>query len=208
MSQWGYRVCAGCNSELASECYTVNQWRKQVGVSRCKLCIQENVSRDGCGFGTGRSNENSRRAQFDFCRVFATGSFRVCYRGVYTGGPRTGQSAIVKVFKDKYEHMSDLYFAKDEETINKAVHLISQFNGANFIDSTIRINVPSKWTTDGRQMFVEPFIENYEKFNSNSGWVNRRQGGWYEVLQATTRITYRAECLRCVIYKVVSIGMG
>lgn len=118
MSQWGYRVCAGCNSELASECYSVNQWRKQVGVSRCKLCIQENVSRDGCGFGTGRSNENSRRAQFDFCRVFATGSFRVCYRGVYTGGPRTGQSAIAKVFKDKYEHMSDLYFAKDEETIN------------------------------------------------------------------------------------------
>lgn len=35
----------------------------------------------------------------------------------------------------------------------------------------------------------EPFIQNYEKFNSNSGWVDYSEG-WGEVMQALSHFSY------------------
>jgi hypothetical protein len=187
-----FRVCAGCNKKLSPDEYSNNQWRKPVGISRCSLCIQENIDRSGEGFGTMRSNERSHKAVFDWDHVYATGSFREVVLGRYTGGPRTGQKAVAKYFKYKYHHISDSFFQTDEAAVQKALHIITSFNGAGYINSKIRLNVPERWLNknDHKFMFVEPFIENFEKFNSNSGWVSRNSGSWYDVLQALSHYSY------------------
>jgi hypothetical protein len=67
--------------------------------------------------------------------------------------------------------------------------MLSHWNGAGFITQTIRMNKPAVWTvTDGprkgQKVLVEPFIENYVKFNSNTGWVGGDGGSWNELVQA------------------------
>lgn len=189
MTSWGNRVCAGCRENLSQDSFSSNQWYKPVGVSRCRLCVQENVSREGIGCGTRRSNESSRRATFDW-DIYASGSFRHVVLGQYTGGPRTGQRAVAKYFKPEYQDMSISFFNSDEAAVEKALHLISSFNNAGFVRKTIRLNAPEQWTLRGLTMFVEPYIDNFEKFNSNSGWVSRQSGEWYEVLQALSHYSY------------------
>lgn len=185
------RICSGCNGKFARADFSKKQWKKPRGVSRCLICVKENVSRDGNGFGTGRSNESSRRAVFDWTVIYASGSFRDCVLGEYRGGPRTGQKAVAKTFKDKYRYMSMSFFDTDEAAVEKALHIISSFNGNKFIPDIIRLNIPERWKRDdGEFMFVEPFIENFDKFNSNTGWISKQQGYWYEVLQSLSHFSY------------------
>lgn len=196
-----YRVCAGCNHSLSANEFSKNQMRKPSGVSRCSLCIQENVKRDGSGFGTGRSNETSRKAVFEWDEIYASGTFRHCVLGNYTSGPRTGQKAIAKYFKPQYRRMSASFFETDEAAVEKALQIISSFNGSKFISKMVRINVPQRWTKhDGENVFVEPFIEGFEKFNSNSGWISKKKGNWYDLLQAFSHYSYhltRGQFLLC-----------
>mmetsp|Transcript_13387 Transcript_13387/g.25575 ORF Transcript_13387/g.25575 Transcript_13387/m.25575 type:complete len:207 (-) Transcript_13387:272-892(-) len=57
-----------------------------------------------------------------------------------------------------------------------------------------RLNMPTVWTfnggpRDGQKVLHEPFIANWEKFNSNSGW-NSGKGGWHAVMQALSHFSY------------------
>ena len=81
------------------------------------------------------------------------------------------------------------------QVVNKALHVLTQWNGAGFISSTIRMNKPEVWVMtgggrEGQKVLVEPYIEEFTKFNSNTGWVGPDGGAWNDVLQALSHYSY------------------
>ena len=80
---------------------------------------------------------------------------------------------MVKWFKSGAVYESS-YFDNDTRVIAKTLNILRQFNNAGIVDKPIRINNAQVWErsdgpSKGQKYLVEPFIENYEKFNSNSG---------------------------------------
>lgn len=83
--------------------------------------------------------------------------------------------------------------------MQKTLELLTAWNGVGVSQKTLRLNVPEVWTqdrwySDGEvfevMTLVEPFIENFTKFNSNSGWVAQDQGSWGELMQALSHFSY------------------
>jgi Alpha-kinase family len=149
-------------------------------------------------------------AEFDTSALispFAQGGFRFCAEGEYTEGPRAGKKAVGKWFKVGHVIESE-FFDLDIRAMEKAVELVAKWNEQCYIEESIRVNVPEVWTFDASDFFledtkvlVEPFIENYQKFNSNSGWV-APSTPWSEVMQALSHFTYHSsngEYLLCDI---------
>ena len=125
---------------------------------------------------------------------FAEGAFRLVYKGKYTEGRRKGQPCVCKVFKTGAV-MEDAYFAADIKAVEKALHLVDQWNSQKFINRTIKVNRAQIWSFyegrhKGQKNLVEPFIQNWEKFNSNSGWVNSDGESWSLVMQALSHYSY------------------
>jgi len=153
---------------------------------------------------TKRCN-NSIEAEFyddSLSSPFAEGGFRYVAEGEYTEGHRKGQKAVCKWFKTGHVH-EETFFEQDIRAMEKGVELVQLWNQQNFIHNRIRVNVPEVWTfprsdfffTD-TQVLVEPFIRNYQKFNSNSGWVLKpsplldSSSQWSLVMQALSHFTY------------------
>jgi Alpha-kinase family len=187
MSEWGCRVCAGCGKNLDRDQFTRNQWSKQVGISRCSECIQEGVSRDGTGFETVRSN-NATSVRVDISTYDEEGSFRYCSYGLYSGGQRTGQKCVAKWFKDRN---IDSSFDTDLDAVQQATRIITSWNqSVNTEPPTVRINFPEVWTIDGVKCFVEPYIDNFFKINSNTGWTTSVPNEITDMLQALSHYSY------------------
>lgn len=87
--------------------------------------------------------------------------------------------------------------------MDKALQLLTAWNGAGVVKSTVRLNFPEVCTQtrcwenyDGeieytdKLTLVEPFIDNFTKFNSNSGWVARDQDDWGALMQALSHFSY------------------
>jgi len=63
----------------------------------------------------------------------------------------------------------------------------------------VQINIPEVWTFEsgagrdwvGRKTLQEPFIQGYEKFNSNTGWADDSTP-WPRVMQALRHYSYHA----------------
>lgn len=78
-----------------------------------------------------------------------------------------------------------------------ALEVVEQFNQLNVINKVIKVNVPTVWTfTDsnparwaGQRALCEPFIQNYQKFNSNTGW-NDSSIPWGEAMQTLSHFSY------------------
>jgi hypothetical protein len=189
MSQWGRRVCSACGYDISVDDFSRNQWAKGVGVSRCMICVQEGIASDSNGFETAREN-NCTKIEIDLCEIFAEGSFKYCAEGRYTGGQRTGQRCVAKWFKDGNDEMNDEFFSKDLDAVEQALRIITQWNHAEIVSGlTIRLNIPDKWTIRGTDCIVEPFIDDFTKFNSNTGWVNKN-GNIMAILQALSHYSY------------------
>lgn len=66
------------------------------------------------------------------------------------------------------------YFEKDILAVDKALEIIGKFNQLGIVDKMVKLNVPTVWTfvpdSDwaGRKTLTEPYVDNYEKFNSNT----------------------------------------
>jgi Alpha-kinase family len=59
------------------------------------------------------------------------------------------------------------------------------------------LNDPEVWTFEngagewaGRKVLQEPYIEEWEKFNSNSGWSNDDETPWHAVAQSISHFSY------------------
>eukprot|EP00798_Chlamydomonas_sp_ICE-L_P024658 gene24658-10284_t len=85
-----------------------------------------------------------------------------------------------------------------ERTQEGREEIINAFNAENVISSTVYLNHPGVWIFDadssysGQRFLCEPFIEGFQKFNSNSGIVPRADdtGGWPALMQALSHFSY------------------
>jgi len=146
---------------------------------------------------TARRN-NADRAEYkvwDLEHPFAEGAFRHVAQGRYTKGKRKGEKCVCKWFKTGCVY-EDSYFDKDIAASNKAVELIQAWNRSQNIDKMVQVNLPEVWTFDNdtsmmanTKILQEPFIENYEKFNSNTGWKDD-SFPWARVMQALSHFSY------------------
>ncbi|KID94456.1 elongation factor 2 kinase, partial [Metarhizium majus ARSEF 297] len=81
--------------------------------------------------------------------------------------------------------------------VDKALEIVNKFNQLGVINKVVKINVPEVWhfTDDsfgdwsGQRHLCEPFIQNYQKFNSNTGW-NDESKAWGEVMQDLSHFSY------------------
>lgn len=184
------RACAACKSSLSQSDFSVNQWRKGVGESRCLTCVQEKHFTEDDARSAARNN-GSTEAQYDPSVVFDRGAHRNVYKGVYVSGSRQGQECVAKQFRDN-PVFEESYFATDVAVIEKVLALVSQFNDLKIINKTIRLNKATVWNVrhTGERLLVEPFIENWCKFNSNSGWTAGSSNVWHQVMQALSHFSY------------------
>ncbi|KAL7624654.1 hypothetical protein AAE478_006224 [Parahypoxylon ruwenzoriense] len=193
------RECASCGRDLPRSSYTANQFSKGDGISRCAGCVHgHHADTPSAGeFDSGRYNiSNSAHIPDDeLDDPFAQGAFRWVAKGTYASGPRRGQACVVKWFKTGAVFEAD-YFILDIKAVDKALEIVNRFNELNIVNKTVKINVPAVWVFDensgeraGQHLLCEPFIQNYQKFNSNTGW-NDDSRSWGEVMQALSHFSY------------------
>ena len=112
----------------------------------------------------------------------------------------TARAPQVKWFKHK-GGAYDSFYGTEMATVQKTLELLTAWNGAGVVQSTLRLNIPEVWTQErcwddngydvsDELTLVEPFIDNYLKFNSNTGWVASDQGSWGELMQALSHFSY------------------
>lgn len=203
----GGRQCVACCRFLDKEAFSSTQWDKKGDVSCCRACFGHGVV---CHDATQTARRNDcQQASFKTSALrnpFASGAFRWVAKGEYTGvGGRSGQPCVCKWFKTA-DVMEKHFFQTDIATSKKAIEIISKWNAKGFVNKMIRVNLPEVWTFDtssslfgGRQVMQEPFIANYQKFNSNTGWSDDTLP-WPRVMQALSHFSYhysQGQCLLC-----------
>lgn len=142
---------------------------------------------------------NAFRAEFqsrDLDNPFAEGAFRHVAKGKYTHGERAGEDCVCKWFKTGLVY-EESYYQADIKTANKCIEIITQFNREKCIDRQIQVNLPEVWEFNencgpnlrGTKVLQEPYIENYQKFNSNTGWSDDGFA-WGRAMQALSHYSY------------------
>ncbi|KAL8404396.1 hypothetical protein RB594_009298 [Gaeumannomyces avenae] len=193
------RICADCGRDLPQTSYTANQWSKGGGSSRCAGCVHGHYSDTSAAQQSDAGRHNiSSRAEYTVHALenpFASGAFRWVAKGSYTGGPRQGQASVLKWFKTGAVFEDD-YFVLDIKASGKALEIVNRFNQLGVVDKAVKVNVPQVWVFDkhsgpwaGQKGLSEPFIQNYQKFNSNTGW-NDETRPWAQVMQALSHFSY------------------
>lgn len=134
--------------------------------------------------------------------VFGEGSFKIVYRGQYTDGCRRGQLYVSKEMRIGPSYV-DTVFDHELNIVHKANQIIQQFNDLKIASRPVQLNNPEVWKYARAshpdialsRALVEPYIKNFAKFNSNTGWVPAcygEEGMWVEVLQALSHFSYHA----------------
>ncbi|KAH8747128.1 kinase-like domain-containing protein [Hyaloscypha sp. PMI_1271] len=134
---------------------------------------------------------NSTKVAIDANKIFASGTFKNVWQGDYTDGARKGELCVAKAFKSGSVFQSH-YFEEELEIIRHSQAIIDAFAAAGVIRVRILLNIPEVWVYDetGENILVEPMIENFEKFNSNTGWAPRTGDAWSEAMQALSHFSY------------------
>lgn len=189
------RTCAACRRNLPRKSYTRSQWRKRPDISRCTTCVHGDLSDRPNYVKLGNCRHNLSTSGIVSEHPFAEGSFRWVGGGIYTVGPRAGQPSVTKWFKSGSVFSED-FFTLDIKAVDKALEFIDRFNEAHIFNKVIRLNIPLVWrvlsgSRQGERVLVEPFIRDYQKFNSNTGWANNA-AGWAQVMQALSHFSYHA----------------
>lgn len=129
-------------------------------------------------------------ANIDLDHLYAQGTFKNVYLGVYTSGERKGQVCVAKRFKSG-SVFENSYFANELITLRKSLEIIDRFNNREYVSCKIWLNLASVWNCShcSEKFLHEPFLKNFEKFNSNTGWT-RENNGWSDVLQALSHFSY------------------
>lgn len=192
------RECVSCGRDLPRSSFTTNQWSKGDGVSRCAGCVHGHHADlpSVPASDSGRYNV-SGKASFSDQELedpFSEGAFRWVAKGTYSSGPRKGQACVAKWFKTGAVFEED-YFTLDIKAVDKALEIVNRFNELRIVNKPIKINVPAVWTFTnssnwaGQKVLCEPFIRHYQKFNSNTGWIDDSEA-WGEVMQALSHFSY------------------
>ncbi|KJZ75192.1 hypothetical protein HIM_05386 [Hirsutella minnesotensis 3608] len=196
-------TCVGCGRLLPYTSFTASEYTRGTGEARCARCVQGQIPlvRASRRADIGRYNPSASAtvSPSDTHNPFAQGTFRWVAKGNYTSGPRQGEVCVVKWFKTGAV-FSDEYFLLDIKAVDKTMDIVKSFNELRIANLPIKVNIPDVWVygsgppgaiIDGRKVLVEPFIENYQKFNSNTGW-NDSSGDWGKIMQALSHFSYHS----------------
>ncbi|KAK8131367.1 hypothetical protein PG984_007805, partial [Apiospora sp. TS-2023a] len=124
--------------------------------------------------------------------VFGEDKFKIVYRGQYIAGPRAGQPCVAKRFKPGHGSFQQ-QLDHDIQLNGIAESIVDAWNAARIIGMPVHFLVPELMADEGgrRHRLVEPLIDGkYRKHNNNTGWVNRSQDPWNEVMQALSHFSY------------------
>lgn len=141
----------------------------------------------------------STKGEVDRSQVIGEGSFRRVYQGTYRDGPRRGKLQVAKELIHSTPYTSTV-FDYDISVARRAAEIVESWNGSNFIDRMIMVNIPEVWEYTskpelaGVRHLVEPFLQNFEKFNSNTGWAPPHQCRWTQVMQVRTLCRLACTC--------------
>lgn len=162
-----------------------------------------------------RRTNNSTKAEIVTSQIFASGTFKNVWvfdshpdtlfristltsyqAGHYTEGDRKGQPCVSKEFKTGSVYEKH-YFHEELEIIRRTQEIVDDFHTASIIPGReIIVNTPAIWTYEnsagtkaGHKSLVEPMIENFEKFNSNTGWTGQ-ETVWNDAMQALSHFSY------------------
>jgi hypothetical protein len=100
---------------------------------------------------------------------------------------------VCKWFKDGATFEEE-FFEMDIKASDEAIRIVDKFNSMNIVDKPVRVNKPEVWTfsegiREGQKILQEPYIDNWQKFNSNTGW-NTDDTPWERVMQALSHFSY------------------
>lgn len=120
-------------------------------------------------------SKNLSQAKIIKGQLCASGSFKNVWQGKYVNGKRRGQKCVFKEFING-STIEAHYFEKQLRIIKHAQRIIDAFEPAEIIPYDILLSIPEIRTFNGTKspVLVEPMIDNYHKFNSNTGWVSDR----------------------------------
>lgn len=115
---------------------------------------------------------------------------------MYGSGPRWGKPCVIKWFKSGAA-LADIFFTLDVRAVDLTLEIVEDFNDRILAEKNIKVNIPAIWTAAhdssspwaGQNVLCEPFIQGYQKFNSNTGW-NDTSTVWGEVMQALSHFSY------------------
>ena len=140
---------------------------------------------------SNKRTNNASKATINTSSIFAHGTFKNVWQGIYTKGIRAGQKCVAKEFKTGSVFEAH-YFEEELNVISRTQKIIDNWHSASIINQRIILNTPEIWIYEesGIMNLVEPMIENYEKFNSNTGWADITGGAWSEVMQALSHFSY------------------
>lgn len=139
---------------------------------------------------------NSTQAEIqpeDLNNPFAEGALRLVAKEKYVMGERKGQACVAKWFKSGTVY-EVVYFKDDIKAAEKALEILEKWNASGFINRHAYLNMPEVWIgvsgqIEGHMLLIEPFIENWVKFNSNTGWADT-DTPWPRVMQALSHFSY------------------
>lgn len=92
--------------------------------------------------------------------------------------------------------MQDHYLDVREKLFRDAQQLIDAWNAAEIIDKRVILSAPNHVydETAGETCLAEPFIQNFQKFNSNTGWEAPQGDQYSEAMQALSHFSYIKSC--------------
>ncbi|KAI1347626.1 kinase-like domain-containing protein [Xylaria sp. FL0043] len=123
-------------------------------------------------------------------RVYAKGTFKEVFRGEYLEGENRGRKCVAKIFKDRSTYES-WQFDLEMSIINATQRVLDNWLEARVHKGLIRLNKPEIWmNARGRKAMVEPWLQNFKKWNSNSGWYDRSGSISTQIMQALSHFSY------------------
>ncbi|KAI0423549.1 kinase-like domain-containing protein [Xylaria sp. FL1042] len=123
-------------------------------------------------------------------RIYAAGTFKAVYKGEYLTGENKGKLCVAKVFKNRklYE---DWQFDLELKIVNQTQSILDSWRDANIVRSRIRLNKPEIWRNEsGSKAMVEPWLNAFTKWNSNSGWYDKSGSNTSDIMQALSHFSY------------------
>lgn len=122
---------------------------------------------------------------------FALGTYKKVWHGHWDGGPRHGEEYVLKTFLGD-SVLEDHYFDVKMALFQEAKQIINAWNDAGIIDKRVVLSVPAVVhdADAGEMCLAEPLIQDFQKFNSNTGWEAPLEDQYSDAMQALSHFSY------------------
>jgi hypothetical protein len=193
-------VCGACATILDRSGYGYAQWHRKYDAARCKSCIIADKPVLKRFSSIAKKNE-FRSGDFTHDALdhpFAESA--ICYlaQGDYVSGPRKDEINICRWLKSGHGKDDDdpTIYDRYLYRLFKAYDLVDRWNQSCIIEEQVQLNIPGIFKFrqgdkyEGKLVLQEPFIRNYEQFNSNTGWKAEGEDSWVLAMQALSHFTF------------------